>query len=356
MSDITSKTEEQAEGGVGILVDGEINTRRFSHRPAVELSVKQWNANVSWQVRREPTNHRVVVAEIHQRRWMWHIVVAMSLMAVIMTIIGLATSLSLFYTFMGFVVLIPIMWAVVGYEKTLTNTERNIVSIVEMDTVIWEGVRAKSRLIMQRSPAAQKKAYKAAVSRAKAQHDKKVALLDKAGKKAAGKPTLPNRDDYVVKHQQLTGVEIVSKIRELMSPESIAHYMDELKARYRAEPELVEAFGRGVKDCGCAACQIAEETGRVPKINGVHAARRIAAAKSTMKSSSSLLGVAEKVAEYTDKNARRKSQAARELAKQERRRREEARRQQLIEEKRKQAERDRKSKEYLRNMKKKKKQ
>lgn len=351
MSDVTDKTEDQSAGGVGILADGEINTRRFFHRPVVELSVKQWNAFVSWQVRREPTNHRVVVAEIHQRRWLWHIVVTMSIMSAVMAVIGLTTSLSLLYTLMGVVVLIPIMWAVVGYEKTLTSTERNIVSIIEMDTVIWEGVRAKSRLFMQRTPSAQKKAYKAAVSRAKAQHDKKVGLLDKAGKKVAGKPTLPNREDYIVKHQQLTGLEVVSKIHELMSPESIGHYMDELKSRYRREPELVEAFGRGVRECGCAACQIADETGRVPAINGVHAARRIAAAKSTMKSTSSLLGVAEKVAEYTDKNARRKSHAARELAKQERRRREELRRQQIIEEKRKQAERDRKSKEYLRRMK-----
>lgn len=282
---------EETPGGVAVLEDGSINTERFSEGPDTELEVSWWNKRMLWQVRREPTGHRVVVARVVENVWRIHIMVAgaITVFAVLgMVIIG---GLPLLYALVLGLVMALIGYGALAWERRTGDENTGIEEIIEMDSVMWVGVRKKVRSeYLAYTEEGQKRRYDEAVAHARTLYERKYAdeATGTVGKTyAAGGKVLPVpkfavpkkiTDEFLDKSTRLGPDTVVDKIKGQLVPTRLEAHRRTLLARYRQEPKLVEAMGRGVLRCECAACQVQAELGIVPELSGAEASRRRAAA------------------------------------------------------------------------------
>ncbi len=287
---------EETPGGVAILEDGSINTERFSEGPDTELEVSWWNKRMLWQVRREPTGHRVVVARVVENIWRVHIMVAgaITVLAVFgMVIIG---GLPLLYAAVLGVVMALIGYGALAWERRAGDENAGIEEIIEMDSVMWVGVRNKVRSeYIAFTEEGQKRSYKEAVAHARTLYERKYAdpATGKVGKTyAADGKVLPVKkfvvpkqitDEFLDKRTRLGPDTVVDKIKGHLVPARLEGHRRTLLTRYRREPKLVEAMGRGVLRCECAACVVQAELGIVPERSGAEASRRRAAAAAAAK-------------------------------------------------------------------------
>lgn len=278
---------EETPGGVAVLEDGSINTERFSEGPDTELEVTWWNKRLLWQVRREPTGHRVVVARVVENVWRVHIMIAG-------VIIGIAV---LGMVFLGglpplYGIVLGLVLALVGYgalawERRTGDEAAGIEEIIEMDSVMWLGVRNKVRSdYLAYTKEGQKRRYDEAVAYAHTLYVRKYGdeTTGTVGKTyaSAGKVLpvpkfkVPQKitDEFLDETSRLTPDEVAEKTKALLLPARQEGYRKKLVATYRKEPHRVEAMGRGVRGCGCAACQVQAELGIVPELSGAEAARK----------------------------------------------------------------------------------
>lgn len=290
---------EETPGGVAVLEDGSINTERFSEGPETELEVTWWNKRMLWQVRREPTGHRVVVARVVENIWRVHMMIAGAIIAV--AVLGMVTigDLPLHYGLLMGVVVALVGYGALAWERRAGDESSGIEEIIEMDSVMWVGLRNKVRTeYLAYTEEGQKRRYDEAVKHARTLYEKKYRdeATGKVGKTyAAGGKVLPVpkfavpkkiTDDFLDKATRLGPDTVVEKIRAQLVPARLESHRKTLLSRYRSDPRLVEAMGRGVLRCECAACQVQSELGIVPELSGAEAARRRAAAAALRKASS----------------------------------------------------------------------
>lgn len=274
MEQYTQDTEDMKRGGGGLLRDGEINTRRFSQGPKSELILPWWNRQVRFDVRREPTNHRVVVAEVTESVWTAHMWVVGIISAVVVLSMVIFGSLGL-----GYGVVLLAVFALVGYgliifERLVLGSTTVVGDIVVMDTTLWEGVRTLATKALDTVPAAQQAKYRNAVKQAKKDHAARVKQAKKNGE-LPPEYQGPNEQDYVATGgEPVTMDAILATVRGHLKSDSQENYHRKLWQRYEAQPTLATQVGTGVRDCGCIACEFCSTHDLEPSISGVEAARR----------------------------------------------------------------------------------
>lgn len=285
------RTGEETPGGVAILEDGSINTERFSEGPDTELEVTWWNKRLLWKVRREPTGHRVVVARVMENIWRTHLMIAGVI--IVLAVLGMVVlgGLPLLYGILLGFVLALVGYGALAWEQRTGDETAGIEQIMEMDSVMWVGVRNKARSeYLAYTKEGQQRRYDEAVAHARSLYQRKYGAegTGKVGKTyAAGGKVLPVpkfkvpqkiTDEFLDEASRLGPEEVAEKIKTLLLPARQEGYRKKLLATYRKEPARVEAMGRGVLRCECAACQVQAELGVIPKLSGAEAARRRAAA------------------------------------------------------------------------------
>ncbi|PZU04635.1 MAG: hypothetical protein DI630_00535 [Gordonia sp. (in: high G+C Gram-positive bacteria)] len=282
---------EETPGGVAVLEDGSINTERFSEGPETELEVQWWDKRMLWQVRREPTGHRVVVARVVEHVWRIHIMIAGAIIALAVVGVVVVGGLPVMYALVLAVVLALIGYGTLAWERRAGDETAGIEEIIEMDSVMWVGVRNKVRSeYLAYTEEGQKRRYDEAIEIARTRYDKKFGdpATGKVGKTyAAGGKVLPVpkfvvppeiTQEFLNKATRLGPDTVVEKIKTQLSPGRLEGHRKTLLARYRRDPKLVEAMGRGVLRCECAACKVQTELGIIPDLSGAEASRRRAAA------------------------------------------------------------------------------
>lgn len=333
-----NKADEELPGGVGKLEDGSINTARFSEGPETEIEVSWWNKKMVWDVRREPTGHRVVVARTVKNIWRVHIMVAAGVIAA--TVFGLVAfgGLSLLYGLLMGAVLGIVCYGALAYEQRAGDEMAGVEEIYELDSVMWAGVRSRARKeYLPFTKEGQEAQYKEAIARAKQLYEQKYAdpATGKVGKTYAKdgkvlpvpKFVVPQKvkDEFLNKEVRLSSDEIVEKVNDLMSPPKMAGYKTKLLRAYAGHPEKAEEMGRGVKNCGCTACEFNAKQGVIPALSGAEAALKRAskakqAAANKPKTVEPLRAATSKLRgktepEVVDPKAKRKAKAEQALAK-----------------------------------------
>lgn len=285
------RTGEETPGGMAILEDGSINTARFSEGPDTELEVTWWNKRLLWKVRREPTGHRVVVARVTENIWRTHIMIGAAIIVVAVAGLVLFGGLPVLYGIVLGVVLALVGYGALVWEQRAGDESAGIEEIIEMDSLMWNGVRKKaSSEYLAYTKEGQKRRYDEAVAHARTLYERKYGAegTGKVGKTyAAGGKVLPVpkfkvpqkiTDEFLNEASRLSPDEVADKIKALMLPARQEVYRRQLLSRYRENPKRVEAMGRGVLRCECAACEVQAELGIVAQLSGAEAARNRAAA------------------------------------------------------------------------------
>lgn len=284
------RTGEETPGGVAIREDGSINTERFSEGPETELEVTWWNKRLLWKVRREPTGHRVVVARVTENVWRVHLMIAGVIIAG--TVLGLVLlgGLPLIYGIVLGFALALVGYGALAWEQRASDEMAGIEEILEMDSVMWVRVRKEARTkYLAYTKEGQEQRYKEAIARARELYVEKYGdETGTVGKTyAANGKVLPVpkfkvpqqiTDEFLDEASRLTPDEVAESIKSLLAPARQEVYRRKLLKAYRDKPDRAEAMGRGVRDCGCAACEVQRELKITPELSGAEAARRRAAA------------------------------------------------------------------------------
>ena len=281
---------EEVPGGVAVLEDGSINTDRFSIGPETELELPWWNKVMTWDVRREPTDHRVVVARTVHPVWRVHIMVAAAVIG--LAVFGLVVfgGLSLLLA-LGMAVVLGLLgygalvWEQRGSAGTTTE------EILEMDTSVWLTLRKKINAeCLAFTKEGQQRRYNEAIDAARAIYDAQYTdpKTGKIGKTystiedgvAVTKP-VPKfkisdrvKGEFLNKSVQLSPDEAQMKITNLLSPHQQERYQGLLRKKYEERPNRAVNMGRGARDCGCLACAVNADRGVVPPLPGAEAAAR----------------------------------------------------------------------------------
>lgn len=296
-----------APGGGGVLADGGINTDRFSSKVRTEFELEWWNRKVSWKVRREPTEHRVVVAEIESTRWSVHLQIAAVMCGVILLGAVVFGGLPLIYGLMLAGVLAVAVYLLLRFEQSVSGTGDTLRRITVLDTPVWAGIKARLDEAKKDLPAEQKKRFGEEVERRQAAYKEA-----KARAKALGEPAPEyvkvDKDDYVDPSRQKDTDDLFELMETLMSDESRASAEQRLEDYYRLHPDYPVSLGRGVVDCGCVACRVNAADGVVPEISGVVAAKR---RRRESTGSSSLLSKARRVTGLSTTSSERRAAKAR---------------------------------------------
>lgn len=271
------KAESEMSGGASVLADGEINIARFDIGPAEEFRVNWWNKEMIWEVRREPSNHQVVVAESTRNIWKVHMAVAGAVLGVFTLLAVLLFGLPLGYAIAIDVVLVLLVWGLLRFEQRLMGETNFIMGeITTLDSTIWEGIKIQMAKMSAQTVANQKKRYNEAVKEAKKAHGEAVKSAKKNGGTDPGKFVGPDVDDYIYSGDAaITETKVADKMREYLSEKSLEKLNGALVDRYLGNPELSKSMGWGVKGCECVACAVNSELGIVPKLSGISVARKL---------------------------------------------------------------------------------
>lgn len=265
-----------AAGGGARLSDGEVNLARFSIGPVEEFHLQWWNRRVGWEVRREPTNHQVVVAEVVRKVWRVHMAIAAAIVVLFTLVAVVAFGMPLVYALAMDAVLLLLGWGMLRYEQMLDGGDAfEVGDITVLDATLWEGIKAQAASLTEATIAAQKKRYAAAVVEAKREHKEAVAKAKEEGR-IPGKFVAPDKDEYISDSDvAMTEAKIAAKVRGHLTEESLATLHAALLDKYFENPATAEALGRGVRGCECAACAVNAHLGVRPADSGVVVARRI---------------------------------------------------------------------------------
>ena len=266
-------------GGAG-LIDGEINVKRFSIGPVEEFSLNWWNRRVSWQVRREPTNHRVVVAEVWENVWRVHVMIMAAAATVFLLGAMIFGGLSFGYAVLIGVIFGLLLWGLLRYEQAISGSGREIRLLLEMDTTLWNGIVEWARGRAQNTVAARKRSRAAREAEHKAAHKAAVKEAKKNGEEPP-EYVVPDEDEFYVPPSDvdLHESDVAEEINGRLSEDVQMVYREKLARRYRETPGSSSSLGWGVIGCGCTACEVNAELGLVPKLSGVTVARKIREAR-----------------------------------------------------------------------------
>ena len=263
--------------------------------PENEIIFHTWNRTTRCEVARDAADHRVSVTEITESRWVIHIIVSgiLSALAVLVFIIG--AGLPLLYVPIFVTVIVMVVYALLRYEQRMSGTVYEEADPVEMDSVIWEGIKCDI-------------------------------ASDIAARAEAKKAKKPVASDAVA-----VGNYIAS-LRQHMLVETQRRYHHKLGRELHNDPAQLEDYGSGLRDCECRACVVAQKLGVTVHAHGVVQA-------SARKKDRVIIGRTDgiDVAGWWNhrQEARRKTSAAKQLERDAQRKRTQAERDKEIERKRK---------------------
>lgn len=301
-----------APGGGGVLTDGTVNTDRFSSQPRTELSLEWWNRVISWQVRHEPTEHRVVVSEVESTRWNVHLWIAAGVVFVVLAGAVLFGGLGLGYAALLGVVLAVLVGVLLRFEQKAGGDTDTVRQITVVDTPVWAGIKARMAEAEKDTPAAQRKRFDEEVERRTTRHKAAKAAAKDAGEDPPEYVKV-DKADYIDKSVTKTSDDLLQLMAELLSETGRAQARTRLQEYCAEHPEYAEQVGRGVVDCGCVACEFNAATGVVPGRSGVAAAT---ARRNNPGEQNSLVSRAKKAAGVsTTTSQRREARARKDLEK-----------------------------------------
>ena len=259
-----------------IINDGEIDTKRFSAGPSVELSLQWWNRRVDFQVRREPSEHRVLVVDVVSTVWTVHIITASVVALLLLLGFGLFGPLS-----MGAALLCMVFFILAGilffaYERFVHGASTTMGDIRIMDTPIWEAIKAKAASDLDASYDVRMAKFNEACAQAKKDHAAQCAEIKKEAKaRGEKKPDLPElvmpkKEDFVpAKIDNLPTVDgIYLEVMDMLAIDAQREYEDKLFKLYESQPEELERIGRGVRTCDCQGCRVSEKLDITPQSFG----------------------------------------------------------------------------------------
>ena len=228
-----------------IINDGEIDTKRFSAGPSVELSLQWWNRRVDFQVRREPSEHRVLVVDVVSTVWTVHIITANVVALLLLLGFGLFGPLS-----MGAALLCMVFFILAGvlffaYERFVHGASTTMGDIRIMDTPIWEAIKAKADSDLDASYDVRMAKFNEACAQAKKDHAARCSEIKKEAKaKGEKKPDLPKlvmpkKEDFVpAKIDNLPTVDgIYLEVMDMLAIDAQREYEDKLFDLYESQPE-----------------------------------------------------------------------------------------------------------------------
>lgn len=277
---------DEYPGGVAIHEDGSINTERFCLGPDDELELAWWNKRMLWRVWREPTDHRVLVARVTENVWRTHMAVGAAVIVIaavgLVVFGGLSPVLAL--ALAGLVGLLG--YGALVWEQRSNSGAAGIEEILEMDSVVWTAMRRKiDDEVMALTKSGQQERYDKALAKARELYERKFSdpVTGKVGKTYANadgavvpvpKFSVPDwfSSEFLDPSSRLSEDEAALKIVEMLRPQRQVRFREGLLSRYRNKPAEAEKMGRGVRDCGCAACQVNRELGVEPAMSGAEAA------------------------------------------------------------------------------------
>ncbi|BAU96142.1 hypothetical protein N24_1880 [Corynebacterium suranareeae] len=268
--------------------------------PENEVILHTWNRTTRCEVARDAADHRVRVTEITESRWTVHIIVSgvLSALAVLVLIIG--AGLPLLYVPIFVAVIVMVVYALLRYEQRMSGTVYEEADPVEMDSVIWEGIK----------------------------NDIAADIAARAEAKKAKKP--------VASDAAAVGNYIAS-LRQHMLVETQRRYHHKLGRELHNNPAQLEDYGSGLRGCECRACAVADKLDVTVQAHGV-------AQASVRKKDRLIIGRADGVDVAGWWNHRQESQRKVRAAKQLER---DAQRKQTQAERDKEAERKRKAQEFV---------
>ena len=259
-----------------IINDGEIDTKRFSAGPSVELSLQWWNRRVDFQVRREPSEHRVLVVDVVSTVWTVHIITASVVAFLLLLGFGLFGPLS-----MGAALLCMVFFILAGilffaYERFVHGASTTMGDIRIMDTPIWEAIKAKAGSDLDASYDVRMLKFNDACKQAKKDHAARCAEIKKEAKaRGEKKPdvpelVMPKKEDFVpAKIDNLPTVDgIYLEVMDMLAIDAQREYEDKLFILYESQPEELERIGRGVRTCDCQGCRVSEKLDITPQSFG----------------------------------------------------------------------------------------
>lgn len=270
---VGSRSSYVAPGGGGLQDNGEINLSRFSSEPQRDITLSWWDKTRMWQVYHEPTEHRVVVAEIESRRWDIHAKVLGGTGLAIVLGLVLFGHVPLMYALIFLIALGIALYLILRFEQSLNGDDHNVNQITMMDTMVWRTIMMQFEDIQSNTKSAQKKRFKKALDKHQAAYKEQVKVAKKAGE---DKPEYVKLDEsaYIKPELNKTMDEIYEFIRTQLDDDHRAAAHEKLAQYWLDNPTQRMSMGRGVLDCGCMACLANKQQDTVPEISGVLAAHK----------------------------------------------------------------------------------
>lgn len=246
-----------------IINDGDIDTRRFSYTPATELSLLWWNKRVDFEVRREPSEHRVLVLDVTTTVWTMHVIIASVVGFFGVGILSLALFGKLAYVASFLAVYVLMVVGLLGYERFLRGNNKQIGSIRIMDAIIWEGIKTIAAHEMNSTVDAAKLRARHERKKIKKQYKERVAEIQRQDKNAAlpQKPYLPQYTDFLTTTPSAasTTESILEHVYRMCDINELQQSEQRLRESFVDDPASLEILGRGVVRCECQGCQVARE-------------------------------------------------------------------------------------------------
>lgn len=270
---IADKKEMMADGAA-IDTDGRVNTQRFSRGPVPELVLSWWNKTTTCEVRREATDHRVIVVYSTEMQWIWHIVISTLICVLLLGIFVFGVGVPMVYTVVLGVVYILVILGLIMFERYVVGSTTTYSDPVVMDSVLWEGAKEVAVQNMDKLPRKQEAKFKQALAEYKA----KYKTLAQAAKKQGGQaPEFdpPRKEDFVTSSKGAhTMDDVFVELTQALEADNIARYHKDLYDVYAGDTDLVMSMGAGVRGCQCMACQYCQDHDLTPAMTGIEAARR----------------------------------------------------------------------------------
>lgn len=221
--DVDTDGDGRQKAGSRTVVDGDVNVHRFSIGPVVELSYRWWNRRVDYQVRREPSNHEVLVTSRTMPVWDIHIALACAI-SVVLLLYGIFSA----HVGFGAVIVLVVVFALVvagvlSYERYVSGDTSQVGSIVRMDAVVWETI----------------------------------------------KQTI---EDLRTSDEKVSASVLDDKVNEMLRPGPQELYASRLYEGYHQDHGLLEVLGKGVRSCQCQGCRVMYDDGYAPERFGAQTA------------------------------------------------------------------------------------
>lgn len=250
-----------------IINDGDIDTRRFSYTPRTELSLLWWNKRVDFEVRREPSEHRVLVLDVTTTVWTMHIIIASVVGVMGVGVLSFMLFGKLAYMLSCVAVYALIVTGLIGYERFLRGNNKQIGSIHIMDAIIWEGIKAIAEKQMDSTVDAAKLKARRERKKIRQEHKARVAVAKRIAKDTGEAVVVPDMP-YVPKYTDFltttasaapTTDSILEQVYHLCDIEVQQQSERRLRESFVNDTASLEALGRGVVHCECQGCQVARE-------------------------------------------------------------------------------------------------